>query len=97
MSDKTADARPGSEPPDADPEVRPTAPEALAQDAADGPNDVEESGGGPDLRMIVLLIVLAPFVIAMILALVERFKTDASEVMVEGVALPEGDVPGGDA
>ena len=97
MSDKTADVTPGAEPAAADSDVRSDVPEALARDDTNGPDDVAKpGGGGPDLRVIVLLIVLAPFVIAMVLALVEKFKTDTSEVMVEGVALPERDMPGGD-
>jgi hypothetical protein len=95
LSDKTADVVPGSETAVGDSDVPSAGREALARDAAGAADGGEDAGGGgPDLRMIVLLIVLAPFVIAMILALVERFKTDSSEVIVEGVAMPEGDASG---
>jgi hypothetical protein len=40
----------------------------------------------------VLLAVLAPFVIAMILGLLDRFRSSRDEVLSEGVAIP-GDSP----
>jgi|GEM_PF-6087672 hypothetical protein len=51
-----------------------------------------EGRGGIDLRLIVLLAVLAPFVIAMVLGLLDRFKSAQDEVLSEGVAIP-GDSP----
>lgn len=70
-----------------------------ALDTAIEPNGAPDSAGdegGIDLRLIVLLVVLAPFVIAMIMGLLERFRSGQAQAD-ESVVAPEELAPASDA
>jgi hypothetical protein len=73
---------------DAAQDVASTVQDELA--AGGGESWAAGEGGGIDLRLIVLLVVLMPFVIAMILGLLERFK--AGQETPEDVLSALGDL-----
>ena len=85
---------------DAAQDVADAAQDGLA--AGGGVSEAADQGGGIDLRLIVLLVVLMPFVIAMILGLLERFKAgqatpeDVTSALVDSdevaVSAAEGEV-----